>query len=151
MDRIPEFTANHPFLIAALLLLLGIIGGLEFTRLRRAAQPVSPARATRLANSEDAVFVDTRRRSDFEAGHLPGARNLPSAEIEQYIKQFDKLRDQPLVLYDDGGLAAHKTAKQLAKRGFSQLYELDGGLDAWREAKLPLEQGGKSKKKKKSS
>lgn len=150
MDRIPEFMANHPILIAALLLLLGMIGGLEFSRLRRAAQPVSAARATRLANSEDAVFVDTRRRNEFEAGHVPNARNLPAAEVEQYIKQFEKLQEQPLVLYDDGGMAAHKTARQLAKRGFTRLYELDGGLQAWRDAKLPLEQGGKSKKKKAS-
>lgn len=150
MDRIPEFIANHPILIAALLLVVGMIGGLEFSRLRRAAQPVGTARATRLANSEDAVFVDTRRRSEFEAGHVPGARNLPAAEVEQYIKQFEKLHEQPLVLYDDGGLAAHKTARQLAKRGFTRLYELDGGLQAWRDAKLPLEQGGKSKKKKAS-
>ncbi len=150
MDRIPEFATNHPILIAAVMLTIGVIIGVEIQRFRRVAEPVSISRATRLSHNEDAVFVDTRRRKEFESGHLPGARNVPAAEVEQYAKQLQKLRERPLVLYDDAGMEAQRAAKNLARHGFSRLYELEGGLPAWRKANLPVEQGSESKQRKKS-
>lgn len=148
MDRIPEFAANHPILIAAVLLTIGVIVGVEIQRLRRAAEPVSTTRATRMSHNEDAVFVDARRRKDFEAERLPGARNVPAAEIEQYVRQLDKVRERPLVLYDDAGMEAQRAAKGLARHGFTRLYELEGGLPAWRKANLPLEHGSETKQNK---
>ncbi len=150
MDRLPEFAANHPILIAAVLLTIGIIVGVEIQRVRRAAEPVSTSRATRLSHNEDAVFVDTRRRKEFEAGHLPGARHVPAAEVEQYVKQLEKLRERPLVLYDDAGMEAQRAAKALARHGFARLYELEGGLPAWHKANMPVEHGSESKQHKQS-
>lgn len=152
MDRIPEFVSNHPILFGALVATIVMIVVAEYQRARRAAQPVTPARATRLSNSENAAFIDARRRKDFEAGHLPGARNVPASEVEQHIKQLEKLRELPVILYDDGGLDAERAAKTLAKHGFSRLFALDGGLPAWRKADLPVEtqQSGQGKKKKKA-
>jgi len=148
IERIPEFVSNHPLLFAALAATLLLIGVTEYQRLRRVARPVTPARATRLSNSEDAVFIDTRARKSYEAGHLPGARSVPAGEVEQHVKQFEKLRESPVILYDDGGMEAERAAKALARNGFSQLYALDGGLPAWRKAELPVEtaSGGKSGK-----
>jgi rhodanese-related sulfurtransferase len=156
MDRIPEFIGNHPLLLAALLTTIAMIVTLEVQRARRAARPITPARATRLNNSDDAVFVDTRARKHFEEGHLPGARSLPAGEVESYLKQIDKLRERPLILYDDGGLDAERAAKVLARNGFNQLYTVEGGIPAWRKAELPTQsgsgeskgQGGQKKKKK---
>ncbi|MEX1081895.1 MAG: rhodanese-like domain-containing protein [Halofilum sp. (in: g-proteobacteria)] len=150
MDRIPEFATNHPILIAAVMLTIGVIVGVEIQRYLRVAETVSISRATRLSHNEDAVFVDTRRRKEYESGHLPGARNVPAAEVEQYVKQLQKIRERPLVLYDDAGMEAQRAAKKLAGHGFSRLYELEGGLPAWRKANLPVEQGSESKQRKKS-
>jgi len=143
LDRIPEFVSNHPLLFAALAATIAMIVFSEVQRLRRVAQAVSPSRATRLSNSEDAVFVDTRAKKDYDQGHLPGARHIPAREAEQYVKQIQKLRDRPIVLYDDGGFDAERAAKALAKNGFAQLYSLQGGIAAWRKADLPIETQGK--------
>lgn len=139
MERIPEFVANHPFMFAALAATIVMIVVAEYQRMRRVATPISPSRATRLSNSEDAVFIDTRAKKDYDQGHLPGARHVPAREVEQYVKQLEKLRARPLILYDEGGMDAERAAKALAKHGFEQLYALQGGLPAWRKAELPLE------------
>lgn len=139
MERIPEFIANHPFMFAALAATIVMIAIAEYQRARRVATPVSPSRATRLSNSDDAVFIDARAKKDYEQGHLPGARHVPAREVEQYLKQLEKLRERPLVLYDDGGMDAERAAKVLARNGFQQLYALQGGMPAWRKAELPLE------------
>lgn len=139
MERIPEFVTNHPFMFAALAATIAMIAVAEYQRARRVAAPISPSRATRLSNSEDAAFVDVRAKKDYDQGHLPGARHVPAREIEQYLKQLEKLRERPLILYDDGGLEAERAAKVLARNGFVQLYALQGGLPAWRKAELPLE------------
>lgn len=139
MERILEFVTNHPFMFAALAATIAMIAVAEYQRMRRVAAPVSPSRATRLSNSEDAVFVDVRAKKNYDQGHLPAARHVPAREIDQYLKQLEKLRERPLVLYDDGGVEAERAAKVLARNGFGQLYALQGGLPAWRKAELPLE------------
>ena len=157
MERIPEFVTNHPLMFVALAVTVTMILVLEVQRARRTAEPLSPARATRLSNNEDAVFIDTRKQKEFEQGHVPGARCIPAREVEGHLKQVEKLREHPVILYDDGALDAERAAKELAKNGFARLYAIDGGLPAWRKAELPVETGsgprkagsGGQKKKKK--
>lgn len=148
MDRIPEFITNHPFLFAALVATIAMIAFMEYQRATRAAKPVSPARATRLQNNEDAVFIDVRSRKDYEGGHLPGAHNVPATEVEQHLKQLEKLKTVPWILYDDGGIQAQRAAKTLAAKGFGPLYAIDGGLPAWTKAELPLSTGKRRGRKK---
>ncbi|MDX1609658.1 MAG: rhodanese-like domain-containing protein [Halofilum sp. (in: g-proteobacteria)] len=147
MDRIPEFISNHPLMIAALVATIGMIVFMEYQRATQAAKNLSPSAATRLRNSEDAVFIDVRPRKSYEAGHLPGAQSVPLNELEQHLKQLEKLKGVPWILYDEGGMQAQRAAKTLAKKGFGPLYALDGGLPAWTKAELPLSTGKKRKKK----
>lgn len=147
MERIPEFVSNHPLMFAALAVTVTMIVVLEVQRARRVTEPLSPARATRLSNNEEAVFIDTRKQKDFEQGHVPGARCVPAREVEGYVKQLGKLREHPVILYDEGGgLDAERAAKELAKHGFTRLYSIDGGIPAWRKGELPLETGSGAKK-----
>jgi len=146
MERIPEFIGNHPLLLAALAAVIAMIVVLEVHRMRRVGQPISPARATRLNNSEDALFIDARPHKEYEQSHLPGARSIPAAEIEGHLKQIEKLRERPVILYDEGGLDAERAAKQLARNGFTRLYVIEGGLPAWRKAELPTQTGAETSK-----
>lgn len=146
MERIPEFIGNHPLLFSAVAAVIAMIVVLEVQRLRRVGQPLSPARATRMNNSEDAVFIDARKHKDFEQSHLPGARSIPAAEVEGHLKQIEKLRERPVIIYDEGGVDAERAAKQLARNGFTRLYVIDGGLPAWRKAELPTESGAETRK-----
>ncbi len=145
IERIPEFASNHPLLFVALVATLAMIAFTEYQRLSRVATPVGPARATRLANNDDAVFIDARPRKDFDGAHLPGAYSVPATEVDSHLKQLEQLREQPVILYDERGFEAERVAKKLQANGFTRLYTIEGGLPAWRKADLPVESGSASK------
>jgi rhodanese-related sulfurtransferase len=98
---------------------------------------VSVAQATQLINREDALVIDVRDSHAYASGHILGAKNvrlegLGAAEIA-------KRREKPVIVYDDGGDTAAKAAAALRKEGFARVFNLSGGLGAWKQAGLPVE------------
>jgi len=141
IERVPEFIANHPFIMGALVLTLSLIGIMEYQRASRVGRLLSPMQATRLQNDEDALVIDVRARKDYDAGHIHGAQTIPEREIGQSIHQLKKHAARPVILYDEGGFNAERAAKTLKRNGFERLYVIDGGLSAWRKAELPVRAG----------
>ncbi len=92
--------------------------------------------ATRLINDSQAVVVDVRTPDEFAGGHLPNARNLPLGEFEQRSGELPA--GKPVLLYCAGGPRAGKAAGVLRKAGRAEVFTLAGGVQAWRQAGLPL-------------
>ena len=79
--------------------------------------------------------IDVRSPTEFAAGHIPAAINIPMDEIES---RLGDLRPQDhLVLVCQSGKRASMTHALLAHEG-CDLTVLSGGTDAWRQAGLPL-------------
>lgn len=104
------------------------------------------------------LVVDTRGRSDFEAGHVPGALNLPSGnlfdsssegsdllpneEIERRVSAAGIDNDTQLVLYDDSGLVTSaRVFWVLEHLGRGSMALLNGGFPRWETEQLPVESG----------
>lgn len=79
--------------------------------------------------------IDVRSATEFAAGHIPAAVNIPMDEIESRIGDLGL--QQHMVLVCQSGKRAEMTRALLTGR-VSDLYVLDGGTDAWRKAGLPL-------------
>jgi rhodanese-related sulfurtransferase len=90
-----------------------------------------------LCNSRNAgwVCVDVRSTTEFAAGHIPAAINIPMDEIESRIG--DLRPESRTVLVCQAGKRAAMTRELLAGR-VDDLYVLAGGTDAWKSAGLPL-------------
>ena len=97
----------------------------------------------RIEEGDELALVDLRDEEAFLAGHLPGAVLVPSGiRVERWIPQrFDT--SSHVVLYDAGGEESHaaREASHLSHLWYQGLHVLQGGLAAWREAGLPLEEG----------
>ena len=101
---------------------------------------VNPQRAHELSEA-DAQLIDVRTEPEFEAGHIPGARHVPLAEVQREAETLD--RDRTLVFYCRSGDRSSIAADAFAESGWDA-YSIEGGLVAWDEAGLELEPEGGS-------
>jgi rhodanese-related sulfurtransferase len=101
---------------------------------------VPPSAAKDLIDS-GAQLIDVRTDIEYEAGHIPGARHIPLAQVQRESETLD--RDQPVVLYCRSGNRSRPAAEAFAASGW-EAQSIDGGLLAWAEAGLELEPEGGS-------
>jgi rhodanese-related sulfurtransferase len=103
---------------------------------RTAGASLNTLGATRMINDTQAIVLDVRATGEFEAGHLPNARNIPLAELGQRIGELAAGR--PVIVCCNTGMTSAKGAAALRKAGREEVFNLDGGLNAWRQAGLPV-------------
>jgi rhodanese-related sulfurtransferase len=102
----------------------------------RAGGSVSAVQAVQLINHEDAVIVDVRPLATFQNGHIAHSQNIPLAELEQKLAKLPK--DKPILVTCDRGQISVSGAARLRKAGFERVAVIEGGLNAWLQAGLPI-------------
>lgn len=82
-------------------------------------------------SENDVVVLDVRTPTEFAEGHLKNAINIDfqSASFEADISDFDK--DTAYAVYCRSGNRSGHAAKVMAGLGFTELYDLDGGIIDW--------------------
>ncbi len=103
---------------------------------RMAGATLGHLAATRMINDQDAVILDVRSGNEFAAGHLPQAKNIPVDDVAKRAGEIAAGR--PVILYCQSGSRAGKAATALRGAGRDQVFVLDGGLQAWQQAGLPV-------------
>ena len=94
--------------------------------------------APKLRNG-DVHVIDVRGANEWDAGHLPGAPNLPLATLSARVSEVP--RDRPVVVQCQSGARSSIAASLLRAKGVERVVNLRGGFAAWREAGLPVEGG----------
>jgi rhodanese-related sulfurtransferase len=92
-----------------------------------------------MINHQDAAVIDVRDKVEFDKGHVLNARNVPLAELEGRLREMEKLKRKPLIVCCDKGSRSGGAVATLRKAGHENAVNLAGGLDAWREAGLPVQ------------
>ena len=104
----------------------------------RAGRGVSPSEAVMLINRQKAVLIDVSEPAEYAAGHAAGAKNVPLGTLEK-SGDLPKNKALPLVVLCPTGARAARAAGILRKLGYENTRVLEGGLNAWRTANLPIE------------
>lgn len=86
-------------------------------------------------SSADFLRVDVRSATEYASGHVPGAVNIPLDEIEN--RTADVSRDRPIALICLMGQRARMAGALLEPCRY-ELFVLEGGTQAWKEAGLPV-------------
>jgi len=141
LDSLLAFARENAVLSLALLGLTLAIIYTEVARLFSGYKAVNPAGLTDLINREDALLVDVSAISDFEKGHIAGAKSVQMSQFDPENKLLAKVRELPVAVACRTGTASADAAKRLVKAGFKKVYWLDGGVSAWQQANLPLVKG----------
>jgi len=105
----------------------------------RGIKEVNTSDALQLINHKDAIVLDVRERSEYDAGHVLNAKFIPLGKLKERMGELEKYRDQPIVVVCRSGNRSGTACFLLAKQGFSQAYNLAGGILAWQKSQLPLE------------
>ncbi len=138
-----DFIIQNIYLVAIALFSGGMLLFMTFRGAGGGRNSLTPTQATLLINREDAQIIDVREPDEYAAGHLPESRNIPAARLEERAGELDKLKDTPLILVCQTGARSGAACPRLSKLGFAKVSSLGGGLNAWREAGLPLKKGTK--------
>lgn len=91
------------------------------------AKPLPPpglvdgATAQRL-QARGVTVLDVRTPQEFEAGHVPGAINIPHDQLAARAAEVGA-KDQPVLLYCQSGRRSQLAAAELARQGFSAIYD----------------------------
>jgi rhodanese-related sulfurtransferase len=141
MQRLFEYIGHHPFLASGAVLAALALAVYEIQARLQAFAALSAMQAVRLMN-QGALVLDLRAREAFDAGHIGDARNVPAADLPSQADSLKKWRDKTVITYDDTGNGGASAARTLMKLGFTKVFNLQGGLNAWVKDNLPLAKTG---------
>lgn len=136
----PSLTFNHRVQRVLCMAVLGTawaVGGGGWA----VPAPVSPPTlASQIVSASAPVIVDVRSAAEFAEGHIPGALNVPYREVPDRLDELTGHETQTIVVYCEMGIRAGIAVAVLESAGFEQVVMLQGQMQAWRQADLPIEQ-----------
>jgi rhodanese-related sulfurtransferase len=98
---------------------------------------ITPDEAARLLREGGATLVDVREADEHARERIPGARNLPLSRLEE--AELAVHQGKPVLFHCRSGARTAGNADRLAaKAGLCEAYVVEGGLDAWKRAGLPV-------------
>ena len=125
---------------------IDLTGGLN-SRLRGFTN-VDPTGAVQLINREEALILDVRENSEVADGLILGAIHIPLGGLKNRLGELEEFKSKPVIVGCRSGHRSSTACGQLKKGGFENVYNLKGGILAWKNAGMPLNKETKSKKKK---
>lgn len=137
MNDIFDFVMNNWQLCAALVVVLG--GYLVFEYMQsNNSDSITPDQAIALINHEHGVVIDVRTPAEFSTGHILHAINVDSNEPDEKFKKLNKYTKKPVILVCAHGKRSAQCLERMRKQGFERIFSLEGGLQTWKNAGLPL-------------
>ena len=109
---------------------------------------VNTDEATRLFN-DDAFMLDVRTAAEFKEGFIGSATNVSATELSSKMNQLPKDKEKPVLVYCLTGARSARSAATLVKEGYKNVFNLSGGINAWKSAGLPVATPKSKKNKKK--
>ena len=136
IDNIILFATHHWLLVTIFIVLATALIWVETQGKVGGVSRLNPQQAIHLINRENAAIFDLRDKGQFEKGHIANAISLNATELDS--KSFDKYKEQPVILICGAGANAAKYGTQLKQHNMTKLHFLQGGIEAWKQANLPL-------------
>ncbi len=101
------------------------------------AAAISPDDAKRLMDEDRALLlIDVRDSAEWDSpnGHIDRARRIPFHELAGRLDEIAPWKDSTIVVVAEVGVRSHQAAEYLEAHGFKDARNLEGGMQAWRDA-----------------
>ncbi|MBL1319670.1 MAG: rhodanese-like domain-containing protein [Methylophaga sp.] len=137
MENLGEFLVNHWVLATLFVVLSSILMSDSLNQRISGMTPITTAQAVQLVNQQKGLFLDIREKDEFSKAHIAESTSMPLSTLSDNLGSL-KNKTQPIIIICASGQRSRAAAKQLSKNEFTEVYVLTGGLNSWKEAKLPL-------------
>ncbi|MBP6470639.1 MAG: rhodanese-like domain-containing protein [Chloroflexi bacterium] len=85
----------------------------------------------------DVVVFDVREQDEYDAGHIPGVTLIPLGEVPNRLSEIPK--DKTVIMTCRSGNRSGQAADFLRQNGYTNVHNMEGGIVAWQQAGLPVE------------
>jgi len=82
------------------------------------------------------MLLDVRTPEEYAEGHIAGAKLIPVQVLAEHLKEVP--RDKQVYVYCHSGTRSARASKLLAKNGFTNIENIEGGIVAWKKAGYPV-------------
>ena len=90
--------------------------------------------------SDSSILIDVREPFEFRRNRIRGSVSIPaSGNLDKVADTLNK--ETPLFIYCTSGFRSSNAAVKLYDKGFRKLYNLEGGIVAWRKEGMPVIKG----------
>ena len=137
MDRFLEYLNHHPTLTLATAIVAIIAIAYELWQRQQNASGISLNQAIVLHN-KGALILDVRTEAEFASGHIFEARHIVLDKLADSLDSIKKYREKTVIVCCESGARSGQAAKTLKAQGFQNVFNLNGGMAAWRQENLPL-------------
>jgi GrxC family glutaredoxin len=134
--QLTDFVMAEWPLFLALIVILALLARTWFGGGR--IKGVRPMEATRMINHDDALVLDVRTDKEFNEGHVLDAAHIPLGVLQSRLAELEGFKAQPVIVACRSGARSAQACGTLNKQGFTEVYNLSGGVLAWQSANLPL-------------
>jgi rhodanese-related sulfurtransferase len=141
MNQLLTFAIHNWVLILTLVIIIILLifeekkGGIN---LLKGTKQIDPQALINIVNHDSGLVIDLRSETEFNAGHITSAKNIPATEFASKTSSLAKYKDKPVVLVCPNGRSSQNAGTALRKQGFTNVAVLAGGINAWQRAGLPL-------------
>jgi hydroxyacylglutathione hydrolase len=113
---------------------------IDSSRAGQGVPEIAPEQLASLLTTDAVELIDVRNGSEWEAGHIPGSRNVPLGRLPEMLDQIPQ--DKPLVVHCQSGGRAAVAIGVLQANGFYNVSHLSGDFAQWSAEQRPVERGG---------
>lgn len=134
-----QFIQNNLLLVGLAIISAMLLLWPWISRLMGGAKQVDTLEAVQKINHNDALIIDVREPAEVAQGKIARAKLIPLGELKNRIGELEKHKTKPIIMVCRSGSRSAGACGILRKEGFSEVYNLAGGMIAWQQSNLPVE------------
>src|SRR5216684_2919306 len=104
---------------------------------RASIKQIDVEQARKMLDQPGTVLVDVRESDEWRQGHIPQALGIPRGFLELRIEEKVPDHKAPVILQCASGTRSLLAARALREMGYENVYNLNGGFNAWKDKGLP--------------
>lgn len=107
------------------------VGIVVFTSQEDGITKINVETLQNILENEEITLLDVREMEEYDGGHIEGAVNAPLSSLNETELLYSK--DEPLYIICRSGNRSAQAAKILQERGYTEIYDVSGGMIAWEQ------------------